>query len=176
MDVIAIIFSSFFLLLGIFMIPWRIIAAPACSFLGLLILSMGKTPEGYPLLPLDSSIILGWLFMTVLVTVATLCQPAQVRNARKGMGYFLIGALTGMMLGLLGFTITSETGAYYAIMCVAVDIGTFLGFLIFSKTPSGRSVAPGSGNFFTYLMAKGFPTAVSIMQTGLVFVLWIALR
>ena len=174
--VIAIVFSCIFFLLGIVLIPLRIIAAPACSFLGLLIMSMGKTHEGYPLFPLDSSIILGWLFTVVLVTIATLCQPAPVRNTRKGIGYFLVGALTGMAIGLLGFTVSSNLGENYAIMCICADVGTFLGFLTFTRTPSGKNVAPGSGNFFTYLMAKGFPTAVSVMQTGLILVLLIGMR
>ncbi|MCH5236740.1 MAG: hypothetical protein J1E95_02960 [Muribaculaceae bacterium] len=176
MTALAIVFSSILYLLGFICIPFRIIAAPACSFLGLLILSFSHNDAGYPLLPVGSSLIFGWLCVTVLVTVVTLIQPAPVRDARKGMGYIFIGALTGLAIGLLGFTITNSIGALYAIMVICTAAGTFLGYLIFTNTPDGRRVRAGSGNFFSYLLAKGFPTAITVMQAGVVLVLLIAMH
>ena len=174
--IVAIIFSSLLFLLGFLCIPYRLIAAPASSFLGLLILSFSHNESGLPLLPGSSSVVFGWLCVTVLVTVATLCQPAPVRNTRKGIGYFFGGALTGLAIGLLGFTITASTGALYAVMVVCTAVGTIFGYLLFTKTPAGRAVRSGSGNFFTYLLAKGFPTAITFMQAGVVLVLIIAMN
>ena len=61
-------------------------------------------------------------------------------------------------------------------MIVSVIIGIFIGFLMYTRTPDGRPVAPGTGNFFRYLLAKGFPTAITVMQPGVVLVLTIALN
>lgn len=176
MTATAIVFASLLFLLGFICVLWRIIAAPACSFLGLLILSFAHNDGGYPLLPVSNSVIFGWLCVSVLVTVATLCQPSAVRNASKGMGYFLIGGLTGLAIGLLGFTISNAIGVLYAVMVVCTAVGTFLGYLIFTNTPDGKIVRAGSGNFFTYLLAKGFPTAITIMQAGVVLVVIIAMH
>ena len=176
MTATAIVFASLLYLLGLIMLPIRIVASPACSFLGLLILSFAKNPDGYPLLPINSSTVFGWLCVTVLVTVATLCQPAAVRNVNKGMGYITGGSIVGLAIGLLGFSIWSTTGALYGAMVVCTAVGTFLGYLVFTATPAGRNVNFRSGNFFTYLLAKGFPTAITIMQGGVVLVLLIAMR
>ena len=171
MTVVAIVFSSILFLLSLIFIRWKLVAAPCSAFLGLLVISMAKTPEGYPLLPISSGLILGWLFMAVLVTIVTLCQPKPIRQTKRGMFYFLIGALTGMALGLLGFTFSQTPGILYVIMIVATALGTFIGALMYGSTPEGRKVNVNSGNFFTYLLAKGFPTAISVMQLGTVLVI-----
>ena len=157
-------------LIGLICIPYRLVVAPCSSFLGLLILSMGRTSEGFPMLPLGSGLILGWLFMSVFITVLTLCQPAPIRNTRKGMFYYLGGAITGLAIGLLGFTISELPGARYAIMIVATAVGTFLGAMMYASTPDGKNVSLTSGHFFNYFFAKGFPTAISVMQMGTVLV------
>lgn len=174
--VVAIVFSAILFFLSFVLIPFRLVASPCSAFLGLLILSMAKTPEGYPLLPLDSSLIFGWLCVTVLVTVATLLQPARVRNSNLGIWYILGGAIVGLAIGLLGFTFIYSVNAMYAVMIVCVAAGTFLGFLSFTRTPRGSGAAIGSGKFFPYLMAKGFPVAISLMQAGVVLVVIIAIH
>lgn len=176
MTATAIVFSALLFLLGFICIPLRIIAAPASSFLGLLILSFTHNAAGYPLLPISNSVIFGWLCVSVLVTVATLCQAAPVRNTRKGMGFFLVGGLTGLAIGLLGFTLSTSIGVLYAVMVICTAAGTFLGYLLFTNTPAGKAVRAGSGNFFTYLLAKGFPTAITLMQAGVVLVVLIAMH
>ena len=170
MEVVAIVFSALLFLLSLVFIVVRIEAAPCAAFLGMLVISMGKTPEGYPLLPLSNATILGWLFMAVLVTVLTLCQPAALRHTRRGIYYYLVAAITGMALGLLAFTVTSAPGGRYAIMICAVAVATFIGALMFANTPQGKGVSVRSGNFFTYMLAKGFPTAISVMQLGTVLI------
>lgn len=176
MTVTAIVFSCIFFAAALILLPLRLIAAPCCSFVGLLVLSFAHTAEGYPLLPINNSLIIGWLCMTVVVTVATIMQTAAIRDSRKGMGYLTIGALAGMAVGLLGFTITPQVNYLYGIMIAMTALGTFFGFLLFTNTPAGKQAGVASGNFFRYLLAKGFPTAITVMQLGVVLVLIIALN
>ena len=61
-------------------------------------------------------------------------------------------------------------------MILATVAGICLGFLLYTNTPDGRPVAPRTGHFFKYLLAKGFPTAVTVMQAGVALVLWVATK
>ena len=45
-----------------------------------------------------------------------------------------------------------------------------------SHAPEGAGFGPSSGHFFNYLLAKGFPTAITVMQIGVALVLAIALQ
>lgn len=162
----SIAFAAAFALLWL-----RLAYAPGFAFLGLLLIGVARTPQGYPLLPVNSTMLIGWLCMTVIVMAATLMQPAAVTASRLGMPYIAGGAAVGMVLGLLGNSVTASPSALYAVMIAATVAGTFLGYLCFTRTPQGRGVAPGSGRFFTYLLAKGFPTALTLMQAGVILVL-----
>lgn len=158
--------GSFALLRG------RQAAAPVASFLALFCLSFA-TKNGYQLLPINPTILVGWLCMTLIVMFATFMQPAVVRAQTKGWGYMLGGALAGMAIGLLGNSLRMPVGALYGIMILGTVAGTALGFLLYTNTPDGRPVAPGSGNFLRYLLAKGFPTAITVMQAGVALTLLI---
>lgn len=176
MTVVAIVFSCLLYLLSIVMLPIRQLASPCCSFLGLLIMSMAKTSEGYQLLPINNSIIFGWLCITVVVSISILIQTPAMRNSSKGIWYMTGGAFAGLAIGLLGFSIASQLGLLYAIMIIAIAAGTFFGFLLYVKTPDGRKISPNSGFFFRYLLAKGFPTAITVMQIGVVLLLVVAIH
>jgi hypothetical protein len=175
MSIVAIIFSILFFIGAILLLAPRILLAPACAYIGMLCLSFATASDGYPLLPINSTILIGWLCMTLVVMVATILQPVPLRFARKGMGYMTVGAIAGMAVGLMGFTFVHSLSTLYGIMIVATAIGVFFGFLLYSKTPDGQPVGIGSGHFFKYLLAKGFPTAITIMQIGVVLVLITAL-
>ncbi len=149
--------------------------APIFSFMGLLTLSLAKHGEE-GLLPINNTILIGWLCMTLVVMVATILQPIPIRQQTRGVGYMLVGAVAGLSFGLLGSTIQVTLSMFYGIMIVAVAIGIFFGYLIFTNTPAGRNVALGTGNFFQYLLAKGFPIAITIMMMGVVLVILLALR
>lgn len=153
----------------------RQLYAPALGYFGLLCLSFARQ-GGYPLLPISGSMLWGWLAITVVVMMAVVLQPATVRADNRGMGYMTGGALTGLAVGLLGFTFSYDIGMLYAVMIVAVAAGVFFGFLLYSRTPRGVAFTPSSGMFFRYLLAKGFPTAITVMQMGIAFVLAIALN
>ena len=175
MTVTIIAICCLFFVAAIVALPVKMIAAPACSYIGLVTLSFAKSPEGYPLLPLNGTILTGWLCMTVVVLVATLLQPTAVRDSKRGVGYLTAGAIVGMTVGLLGFSVATAVSMLYGIMVVATAAGTFLGFLLYTNTPAGRPLGIASGNFFRYLLAKGFPTAITVMQIGVALVLLIAL-
>lgn len=160
-------------LLSLWLLRGRQVAAPAASFLALLVLSLAKR-NGWQILPINMTMLTGWLCMSLVVMFACYLQPAAVRAQTKGWGYMTVGAIVGMMLGLLGSSFNVAISVLYGIMILATIAGIFLGFLMYTNTPDGRAVAPNSGHFFKYLLAKGFPTAVTVMQAGVALVLLVA--
>ncbi len=175
MAIFLIILSCLLWLLSLWLLRGRQVAAPAASFLALLLLSLAKE-NGWQVLPINTTMLTGWLCMTLVVMFACYLQPAAVRAQTKGWGYITGGAVTGMMLGLLGSSFSIGISILYGIMILATVAGTFLGFLLYTNTPDGRPVAPQSGHFFKYLLAKGFPTAVTVMQAGVALVLLVATK
>lgn len=145
-------------------------AAPLLSFLGLTTISQARI-DGLQLLPVNTVMLIGWFAITLVVTIATMLQPAAIREQKRGVGYMLGGGFTGLVLGLLAATITSTPSLVYGIMIVTVAVAVFFGFLIFTNTPRGIQVGIPTGRFFRYLLAKGFPVAVSLMMPGMVLVL-----
>ncbi|MDE6218299.1 MAG: hypothetical protein K2F64_04780 [Muribaculaceae bacterium] len=174
MAVFLIILSILLWLAALAMLPARTLYAPALSYLGLVAISLAKS-QGLQIIPVNSVILMTWLCMTVIVMLATLMQPAGVRSSSAGSGYMIGGALTGMMVGLLGFSFSSTLTMLYGIMVVATLVGTFFGFLLFSRTPAGAPWSVASGNFFRYLLAKGFPVAITVMMIGIVAVISLAI-
>lgn len=160
---------------SIFCLYGRQTVAPALSFLALLLLSL-VSENGFPLLPINATILTGWLCMTLVVTFATPMQAEAVRRQTRGMTFIIGGGITGLALGLLGFSVSSGLPLRYAVMVLAVAAGIMFGFLLYTNTPGGRPVRPGSGNFFRYLLAKGFPTAITLMMAGVALVLLIAVK
>ena len=175
MSIFLLIASIILWLAAIGMLPGRPILGPAMSYLGLLTLSLCET-DGISWLPINSNMLISWLAITLVVMVATMLQPAPVRAQARGMAYIIGGGIVGMAIGLLGYTMTHSVNLLYGIMIIATLVGIFFGFLLYSNTPDGRKIGILSGNFFRYLMAKGFPTAVTLMQIGLVLVLLIYTR
>lgn len=127
-------------------------------------------------LPINNTMIIGWLSMAFIVMAATWLQPEAIKQQRRGIWYMLIGALTGMSVGLLAFSTTTSLSLLYGIMIVATIAGLCFGFLFFTNTPRGREVGIRSGHFITYLTAKGFPIAITVMQLGIVLVLLLAVH
>lgn len=173
MSVFLLIVSILFWVASIVALPKRPIYAPALSFLGLLCMSFCNSGDGVQWLPINSPMLYSWLSITIVVMIATFLQPVSIRTSSKGMAYIIGGAFVGLAVGLLGYSATTDESMLYGIMAIAVVIGIFFGYLIYSRTPAGRSFWPGSGKFFGYLLAKGFPTAVTVIQIGLIFVLLI---
>ena len=150
------------------------VLAPGLSFLALLSMSFASS-GGMPLLPISPAMMWGWLAITIVVMVAVILQPINVRDDTLGAGYMLCGGITGLAVGLLGFTVSNSIRILYGIMVVAVAAGVFFGNLLYTPTPNGRPFATGSTRFTRYLLAKGFPTAITVMQMGVALVLTVAL-
>lgn len=144
------------------------ILAPLSAYLMLLCVYFTR------LLPLNNTIILTWLCMTVIVMGATMMQPLQMRAQHRGVGYLIVGALAGMAVGLLGFSLATDVSMLYGLMIVGTVAGSFFGYFLYSTTPEGKNVSLRSGHFFSYLLAKGFPVAITVMEIGIVIVLMMA--
>lgn len=149
------------------------LVAPVVSYIGLLLLSLAKM-EGMQLVPINGTILVSWLCMTLIVMAATVLQSADERNDNRGIGYLLGGALTGMMVGLLAFTMQATISMLFGIMVIATACGVFFGYLLFASTPSGKPFSLAGGKFYTSLLAKGFPVAITVMQIGVALVIILA--
>lgn len=173
MDILFLVLSIVLWVCALISLPSRPLYSPALSFLGLLCISFCET-DNIPWIPISNNMLISWLCITVVVMLATMLQPAMIRSQTRGMAYIIGGGLVGMAIGLLGYTMDASIAALYAIMIIAIIVGIFFGFLLYSNTPDGRGVSLSSGNFFRYLLAKGVPTAITLMQIGLIFVILIA--
>lgn len=173
MVVFIIIVSVLLWLVSIWCLFGRQMIAAPLSYVALLVLSFAQK-NGIQLLPINNVMLIGWLCMTLVVMIITILQPETVRRQIRGMSFIVGGGIVGLALGLLGFSASSVPNTRYGVMIIAVIIGIALGFLLYAGTPEGRPVKIGSRNFFQYLLAKGFPTAITLMQIGVVLVLMIA--
>lgn len=147
----------------------REVLAPAASLLGLTAVYFSR------MLPLSPNMLITWLALTVIVMGVSFMQPAALMAQKRGVGYMLGGALAGMAVGLIAVSQAVSQAVsltvWYASMIVGVLAGIFFGFFLYTRTPDGRDVGLSSGHFFTYLAAKGFPLAITVIQPGLVLML-----
>lgn len=171
--IFLIILSCLLWIAAFLLLPKRIILAPALSYCALILLSFAKR-SGYPIMPLSNGLTFSWLAITLVVMLIITLQNPAIRQQSRGVGYMAIGGITGMAVGLLGFTFTTSLNLLYALMILGVAIGIFFGFLIFTNTPDGRDVSMPTGRFFKYLLAKGFPVLITTAQLGIPAVILIA--
>lgn len=174
MTTVSIILVSLIWALSFIALRRRQILAPVLSYCALLILSF-ITSNGYPVLPINSTILTSWFFMTLVVMFIIILETDKMRQQTRGTASMVIGGLAGLSVGLLGYTVTPAISIRYGVMIISVITGIFCGFMLYSRTPEGAGVRIGTGNFHRYLLAKGFPTAITIMQAGTALVLTIAL-
>lgn len=165
MSITLLILSIVFFAGSFAMLFIRDMLAPVSGFLGLLFMWLSNA------LPLNSTIIIMWLCISVLVTCVPMLQTQTLRRVKAGIAYMTAGAFTGMAVGLLGVTFASTVSMLYDVMIVATAAGTFFGFMLFTNTPAGKGYSFSTGRFFSYLLAKGFPIAITVMETGIVLTL-----
>lgn len=175
MDVMWIVISCLLWVSSLWFMYRNQLLAPAMSYLGLLALSFAKH-NGLPLVPINNTILIAWLCMTLVVMLATLMQPWSIRMQTRGTIYMIIGAITGLAVGLLGYIIVPTLSAMYALMIVGIGVGVFFSYLLFTNTTAGEGVNFRSGNFFRYFLAKGFPIAIATMIPGVVLVILLAIH
>ena len=155
-------------------VPRRIILAPALSYLAMDVLSYARLSDGSLLFPLSNTMNMSWLAITLVVMVIIILQNPAIRQQGRGTAYMTMGALAGLAVGLLAYTFTPSLQLRYAVMVLATAAGSMLSGLVFTNTPDGRSIAPGSGHFLRYLLAKGFPILVAAGQLGVAAVMLLA--
>lgn len=170
MNIFLVISASLLWVLSLICLYGRQTIAPVLSYVALVALSF-MSENGLPLLQINGTMLIGWLCMTLIVTFSSILQPEPVRRQTRGMAYIIGGALTGLAAGLLGFTFCSTPAMLNACMVLGVVAGIFLGFLLYSRTPDGSPLGVGSRRFFSYLLAKGFPAAITVMMLGVALVL-----
>jgi len=146
----------------------REVIAPAASLAGLTAVYFSDV------LPLAGNMLITWVALTVIVIGVSVMQPVALMQQRRGVGYMLGGALTGMAVGLMAVSSSYSLTLQYACMIIGVLAGIFFGFFMFTRTPRGRDVSLASGYFFTYLSAKGFPVALTVIQPGVALMLRLA--
>lgn len=173
MSVVLIILSCLLWVGAFAAFPRRILLSPALSFCALLLLSFARI-HGVPAVPVANSMTLSWLCITLVVMMVILLQNPAIRIQSRGTGYILFGAVAGMAAGLAVYTVSASTNLLYAMMLGGTAIGIILGLLIFSNTPAGRAIAPSTGHFWQYLLAKGFPALITVAQIGIALVILIA--
>lgn len=154
----------------------RQMLAPVASYLALFLISLAKNADGVQILPINFVILIGWLVMTLVVMSATMLQAPALQAQTRGTAYLTVGAFAGMVVGLIGYTFATNESLLYSIMILATLAGTFFGFLLFTNTPSGIDVNISSGRFFKYLLAKGFPVAITVMMMGVAALLAIVVN
>ncbi|MDE5902968.1 MAG: hypothetical protein K2H21_07100 [Muribaculaceae bacterium] len=173
MSVVLIILSCLLWVSAFVAFPRRILLSPALSFCALLLLSFARI-DGVPIVPVANSMTLSWLCITLVVMMVILLQNPAIRIQSRGTGYILFGAVAGMAAGLAVYTVSASTNLLYTMMLGGTAIGIILGLLIFSNTPAGRAIAPSTGHFWQYLLAKGFPALITVAQIGIALVILIA--
>lgn len=176
MAVFIIIVSVVLWLTAIAALWVRPVVSPVLSFLGLLCVSLAKTGANtiggpFALIPMNSSVLMSWLCMTVVVVGATVMQSQERLKSDGSMPYLVSGAIVGLAVGLLGFSFSSHMSVLYACMVIAVVAGTFFGWISFSNTPRGRMNYSEGSRGIQNLLAKGFPVAITVMQIGVPLVI-----
>lgn len=142
--------------------------APVASLLGLVSIYFSH------LLPLASNMVITWTGITLILLGVSVAQPA-VMAQKRGMAYMTAGAFVGLAVGLVAALSASLTLRYAAII-IATAAGIFFGLLFYSRTPSGRDISIGSGRFFSYLAAKGFPLAITVIQASVPLLLYLVIN
>ena len=168
---ILLVILSLLMWIGAFILLFRHqMLAPLASWAGLCCVWLSET------LPLNSTIIVSWMGMTLITMIATWLQPEPLRQQTRGVGYMLGGGVPGMIIGRLGNSIAASLSLLYGIMVAATAVGVVIGGFLFTNTPDGQKVNIKSGHFLTYLSAKGFPIGITVMQMGIVLVLLLAMK
>lgn len=171
MTVLLIILSVLLWIASIVTLWRRPLLSPALSYIALVLLSMARGADGVALLPINNTILIGWLCMTVVVMGATIMQPTRLTSSGRGTTYMLVGGLAGLAVGLVPSSFGAEVAMLYSSMVIGTAAGIFFGYLIYSRGEGKNSETPGESGYFAPLLAKGFPTAITLMQMGVPLVI-----
>lgn len=127
------------------------------------------------MLPINNTILIGWLCMTVVVMGATIMQPMRLTSSTGGVLYMVIGGIAGLAVGLVPSSFGVTVAMLYSSMVIGTAAGIFFGYLIYSRAKGRGGETPDEAGYFAPLLAKGFPTAITLMQLGVPLVLLVML-
>ena len=152
MDIILVIVSAFFIVLGIIGSFLPVLPGPLTSWIGLLILHFTDA------IPIDKSFLIITLIIAILIWVLDYIIPAIGTKRFGGTKYGMIGTTLGLIVGLL----SPIPGG--------IIIGPFVGALIgelLNNADSKTAVKAAFGSFIGFLTSAFIKFIVAVIYLGL---------
>ncbi len=152
MDIILVIISALFILLGIIGSFLPVLPGPLTSWIGLLILHLTDA------VPIDKSFLIITLVIAILIWVLDYIIPAIGTKHFGGTKYGMIGTTLGLIIGLI------------APIPGGIIIGPFVGALIgelLNKNDSQTALKAAFGSFIGFLTSIFLKFIVALVFAGL---------
>lgn len=158
MDIILVIISFLFIILGIIGSFLPVLPGPLTSWLGLLILHLTNA------IPVDFTFLIITLVIAILIWVLDYIIPAIGTKRFGGTKYGMIGTTLGLIVGL----IAPIPGG----IIIGPFVGAFVGELLY-KADSKTAFKAAFGSFIGFLTSTFIKFIVAIIYLGLfIAVLW----
>lgn len=144
------------LLLGVIGIAGSVIPGipgPPLSWVGLLLVWLGRNDGGHPV---ANAALLVWLGLTVLVSVLDYVVPAQFTRITGGTKSASRGAIIGLVIGLL-------------VPPVGIIVGSLLGAFVAEFVSEGRDVWSSAKAALGAFAGFMFGTGLKLLVSGLMF-------
>ena len=155
MDILLLIFGSFFNILGIIGAFVPILPGPITSWVGLLLIHLTS------IIPFDWTFIITTLAVAILVYMLDYIIPALGTKKFGGSKYGIIGTTVGLLVGLIFL------GPFGIIL--GPFAGAFIGELLHDNKNSNRALKAAFGSLIGFLFSTGLKFIVSIIYAGLFF-------
>lgn len=107
----------------------------------------------------DAKIIIYWSIATVIVLALRILQPAP-KGSATAQWYIALGATAG---AFVGYAIAPTAAA----IIISSAIATFLGSVIYIRTPKARAYHVAPGNFVQFICATGLPAIVTASMSAI---------
>ncbi|WP_196890627.1 DUF456 domain-containing protein [Aureivirga marina] len=139
MDIVLIILSSIFILLGIIGAIAPGIPGPIMSWLGLLILHVTD------FIPFQTKFIIITLIIAIIVTVLDYVIPALGTKKYGGTKYGVWGSIIGLIVGIIFFNFIG--------VIIGPFVGAFVGELIKNSQDHKKALKAAWGSFVGFLFS-----------------------
>ncbi|WP_034041802.1 DUF456 domain-containing protein [Wocania ichthyoenteri] len=158
MDIILVIISALFIILGIIGSFLPVLPGPLTSWLGLLVLHLTDA------IPMDKSFIIITLIIAIFIWILDYIIPAIGTKRFGGTKYGMVGTTLGLIVGLI------------APIPGGIIIGPFVGALIgelLNNADSKTAFKAAFGSFIGFLTSTFIKFIVAIVYLGLfIGILW----
>ena len=158
MDIILIIVSALFMVLGLIGSFLPVLPGPLTSWIGLLILHLTDS------IPMNSSFLIITLIIAILIWILDYIIPAIGTKRFGGTKYGMIGTTLGLIIGLL----SPIPGG--------IIIGPFVGALVgelINKSDSKTALKAAFGSFIGFITSTFIKFIVAVIYFGLyIGILW----